>query len=162
MVISLYIRDTNNNEHNNCYDNNTYFNNKEININIIKDIDIWPYHMLLINILLRALHLIEKRRGLSPGGRFPPSFIHQVIIIAGLNTLYNCMFSPWRWPQMPTGRKTPTPTPTQIHLLITPDETKLSSDVEGDDYRNRSVDKLEIDEGWVDVYFPLFRVTHKE
>ena len=25
--------------------------------------------------------LIEKRRGLSPGGRFPPSFNHQVIII---------------------------------------------------------------------------------
>ena len=24
--------------------------------------------------------LIEKRRGLSPGGRFPSSFIHQVII----------------------------------------------------------------------------------
>ena len=38
--------------------------------------------------------LIEKRRGLSPGGRFPPSFIHQVIIISGLNKLYNCMFSP--------------------------------------------------------------------
>ena len=37
--------------------------------------------------------LIEERRGLSPGGRFPPSFIHQVIII-GLNKLYNCMFSP--------------------------------------------------------------------
>ena len=31
---------------------------------------------------------IEKRRGLSPGGRFPPSFIHQVIIITGLNKLY--------------------------------------------------------------------------
>ena len=30
---------------------------------------------------------IEKRRGLSPGGRFPPSFIHQVIIITGLNKL---------------------------------------------------------------------------
>ena len=29
--------------------------------------------------------LIEKRRGLCPGGRFPPSFIHQVIIITGLN-----------------------------------------------------------------------------
>ena len=43
------------------------------------------------------LPLIEKRRGLSPGGRFPPSFIHQVIIITGLNQLYN---------QMPTGRKT--------------------------------------------------------
>ena len=28
--------------------------------------------------------LIDKRRGLSPGGRFPPSFIHQVIIITGL------------------------------------------------------------------------------
>ena len=38
--------------------------------------------------------LIEKRRGLSPGGRFPPSFIHQVIIITRLNKLYNCMFSP--------------------------------------------------------------------
>ena len=31
--------------------------------------------------------LIEKRRGLSPGGRFPPSFIHQVIILTGLNKL---------------------------------------------------------------------------
>ena len=31
--------------------------------------------------------LIEKSRGLSPGGRFPPSFIHQVIIITGLNKL---------------------------------------------------------------------------
>ena len=38
--------------------------------------------------------LIEKRRGLSPGGRFPPSFIHQVIIITELNKLHNCMFSP--------------------------------------------------------------------
>ena len=36
----------------------------------------------------------SKRRGLSPGGRFPPSFIHQVIIITGLNKLYNCTFSP--------------------------------------------------------------------
>ena len=32
--------------------------------------------------------LIEKRRGLSPGGQFSPSFIHQVIIITGLNKLY--------------------------------------------------------------------------
>ena len=31
--------------------------------------------------------LIEKRRGLSPGGRFPPNFNHQVIIITGLNKL---------------------------------------------------------------------------
>ena len=38
--------------------------------------------------------LIGKRRGLSPGGRFPPSFIHQVIIIAGLNKLYNRVFWP--------------------------------------------------------------------
>ena len=30
--------------------------------------------------------LIEKSRGLSPGGRFPPSFIHRVII-TGLNKL---------------------------------------------------------------------------
>ena len=32
--------------------------------------------------------IIEKSRGLSPGGRFPPSVIHQVIIITGLNKLY--------------------------------------------------------------------------
>ena len=32
--------------------------------------------------------LIGRRRGLSPGGRFPPSFIHQVIIITGLNKLW--------------------------------------------------------------------------
>ena len=38
--------------------------------------------------------LIDKRRGLSPGGRFPPSFIHEVIINTGLNKLYNCMFLP--------------------------------------------------------------------
>ena len=31
--------------------------------------------------------LVEKSRGLSPGGRFPPSFIHRVIIITGLNKL---------------------------------------------------------------------------
>ena len=37
--------------------------------------------------------LINKRRGLSPGGRFPPSFIHQVIIITGLNKIFNCMVS---------------------------------------------------------------------
>ena len=30
----------------------------------------------------------------SPGGRFPPSFIHQVFIITELNKLYNRMFSP--------------------------------------------------------------------
>ena len=61
--------------------------------------------------------LVEKSRGLSPGGRFPPGFIHQVIIITGLNKLYDCMFSPRRWPQMPTGRKTPT----QINSFIYPD-----------------------------------------
>ena len=41
-----------------------------------------------------SMPLIEKRRGLSPGGRFPTSFIHEVIIITGLNKLYNRMFSP--------------------------------------------------------------------
>ena len=35
-----------------------------------------------------SVPLIEKRRPLSPGGRFPPSFIHQIIIITGLNKLY--------------------------------------------------------------------------
>ena len=31
--------------------------------------------------------LIEKRRGLSPSGQFPPSFIHRVIIITEVNKL---------------------------------------------------------------------------
>ena len=35
----------------------------------------------------RSMPLSEKSRTLSPGGRFPPSFIHQVIIITGLNKL---------------------------------------------------------------------------
>ena len=34
------------------------------------------------------LSLIENRRASCPGGRFPSSFIHQVIIITGLNNLY--------------------------------------------------------------------------
>ena len=34
--------------------------------------------------------LNEKRRGLSPSGRFPPSFIHQVIIITGRNKFRLC------------------------------------------------------------------------
>ena len=38
--------------------------------------------------------LIEKGRVSCPGGTCPPSLIHQVIIITGLNKLYNCMFSP--------------------------------------------------------------------
>ena len=37
--------------------------------------------------------LIEKSRASSPGGRFPPGFIHQVIIITGLKKLYDFMFS---------------------------------------------------------------------
>ena len=42
----------------------------------------------------RSRAAYRKEKGLSPGGRFPPSFIHQVMIITGLNKLYNCMFSP--------------------------------------------------------------------
>ena len=33
--------------------------------------------------------LIEKSRAMCPGGRLPPSFIHDVIIITGLNKLYD-------------------------------------------------------------------------
>ena len=40
----------------------------------------------------KAGALIEKSRASSAGGRFPPSFIDQVI--PGLNKLYDCMFSP--------------------------------------------------------------------
>ena len=39
--------------------------------------------------------LIEKSMASYPGGRFPPSLIHHVIIIiTGLNKLYDCMFLP--------------------------------------------------------------------
>ena len=38
--------------------------------------------------------LIEKSRASCPGGTSPPNFIHQVIIVTGLNKLYDCMFSP--------------------------------------------------------------------
>ena len=37
--------------------------------------------------------LIEKSRALCPGGRFPPTFIHQVII-TGLNKLYDLCSCP--------------------------------------------------------------------
>ena len=37
---------------------------------------------------------IKKSRVSCPGGRFPPSFIHQVIITPGLSELGLCMFSP--------------------------------------------------------------------
>ena len=42
--------------------------------------------------------LIEMSRASCPGGRLPPSFIHQVILITGLNKLYDCMLSPSKWP----------------------------------------------------------------
>ena len=42
----------------------------------------------------RSRATYRKEKGLFPGGQFPPSFIHQVIIITGLNKLYNYMFSP--------------------------------------------------------------------
>ena len=40
--------------------------------------------------------LVEKCKSSCPGGRVFPSFLHQVIIITGLNKLYDCiyMFSP--------------------------------------------------------------------
>ena len=38
--------------------------------------------------------LIGKSRALCPGGRIPPSFIHQVIIITGLNRLYSVCCRP--------------------------------------------------------------------
>ena len=34
--------------------------------------------------------LIETSRASCPSGRFPASFIHQVIIITGLNKVYDC------------------------------------------------------------------------
>ena len=51
------------------------------------------YSKLPVNIT-DPLPLIEKSRASCPGGRFPPSFIHQVIIITRLNKLYDCMFPP--------------------------------------------------------------------
>ena len=36
--------------------------------------------------------LIEKSRASCSSGRFPPNFIHQVIIITGLNKLYDYIY----------------------------------------------------------------------
>ena len=36
----------------------------------------------------------EKSRASCPGGRFPPSFSHQVIITTGLNKLHGCISRP--------------------------------------------------------------------
>ena len=67
-----------------------------------------PHHTTTACRTTIPVPLIKKRRRLSPGGRFPPSFINNKL---NMNKLYNCMFLPWRWPQMPTGRKTATQTP---------------------------------------------------
>ena len=70
--------------------------------------------------------LIENRRGLSPSGRFTPGFIHRVIIITGLNKLYDCMFPPWRLLQMPTWCKAPTHIQSSITWL-SPLETSVET-----------------------------------
>ena len=73
-----------------------------------RDMDKLPMQNILKSYIAFSINLMH--RGLSPGGRFPPGFIHRIIMITGLNKLYDCMLSPWRWPQMPTGGKTPTQT----------------------------------------------------
>ena len=42
----------------------------------------------------RSRATYRKEKGIVSRWSVPPSFIHQVIIITGLNKLYNCMFSP--------------------------------------------------------------------
>ena len=50
-----------------------------------------PSHVSALGIIIKDLvPLIKKSRASCPSGRFPPSFIHQVIIITGLNRLYDC------------------------------------------------------------------------
>ena len=41
------------------------------------------------HIIKDPVPLIKKSRASCPGGRFPPRLIHQVIIITGLNKLYD-------------------------------------------------------------------------
>ena len=38
---------------------------------------------------IKKKRILEKSRASCPSGRFSPSFIHQVIIIPGLNKLYD-------------------------------------------------------------------------
>ena len=49
-------------------------------------------HLRAVSVRLGIYKILS--RASRPGGRFPPTFIHQVILITGLNKLYNCMFSP--------------------------------------------------------------------
>ena len=66
-----------------------------------------PNFLLILFFNFGTVPLIKKSRASCPGGRFPHSFIYQVINITRLKRLYNFMFSPWRWPfkLMPTRGK---------------------------------------------------------
>ena len=59
---------------------------------VIKDLDM-SSRVCVTGHIKDPVPLIEKSRAFCPGGRFPPSFIHQGSIITGLNKLYDCMFS---------------------------------------------------------------------
>ena len=60
-----------------------------------------------------SVPLVKKSRASCPGGRFPPSFIHQVIIITALNKLYDYVLA-LKMTLCPTGHKTSTQTQTFI------------------------------------------------
>ena len=47
------------------------------------------YRVCAIGHIKDLMPLIEKSSVLCPSGRFPPRFIHQIIIITGLNNLHD-------------------------------------------------------------------------
>ena len=62
-------------------------------------IDIEPYknntELLMVgNVAALTGECLEKFTNYKLHCRFPPGFIHRVIIITGLNKLYDCMFMP--------------------------------------------------------------------
>ena len=50
-------------------------------------------HVCVTGHITNPVPLSEKSRASCPGGKFPPSFVHQ-LIITGLRKLLDCMFSP--------------------------------------------------------------------
>ena len=73
-----------------------------------------------------SMSLVEKSRALCPDGRFPSSFIYQKSSPQDWIS-YDSMFSPWWWPQIPTGRKTSTQSINQNRFKLSTKVIKTES-----------------------------------
>ena len=63
-----------------------------VHVWVNKGLGIISSHVCATGHIKDPVPLIAKSRASCPGGRFPPGLIHQVIIITGLNKLYDCAY----------------------------------------------------------------------